>query len=131
MTDHLEGLGDRLEALANEAVGILEGLAKPTSDIEVQRRVRAIDFAGRCIATLKKLRTDTRRLKRPQDEDDMNDAHTPDDAETIERKYVELEAKLARFTQGHDRRPDQGDGSAGRTELGAVPLETEREPRAA
>lgn len=129
--DPLDGLDDRVAALTREAVMILESLPKPTSDIEVQRRVRAADFTARCISTIRKLRTDARRLKRPQDEDDMNDAHIPDDAETIERKYVELEEKLARFARRHDRRPDQGDCSAERTELGAVPLETEREPRAA
>ncbi|MDO9224299.1 MAG: hypothetical protein Q7U20_11390 [Caulobacter sp.] len=129
--DALDGFDDDLAVLARDTLVILQTLPRPTSDLEVQRRFRAIDLGARSAMSIRKLRDQIRRPRRPQDEDDMNDAHTPDEPETLERKYRELDAKLDRFAQQNDAGAAPGGGLDGLAGLDALALDPGRQPQAA
>ncbi|MDP1739297.1 MAG: hypothetical protein Q8L23_17875 [Caulobacter sp.] len=92
---------------------MIDDLPKPESYIALAQRVRLRGAIARSAVGLHKLQDqeDRRSGAANQDEADMNDQ--PDDPDTIERKYVELQNLLDRLSDRHDPGADEGDRSGG------------------
>lgn len=104
---------------------------EPDTDIAQERRIRMLGVMARTAVAIHKLeeREALRRDSGAPDEVDMNDR--PDDAETIERKYVLLHQRLAEYAAKLDARRDQIARAAGVPEPDPGDLAFSGEPRAA
>ncbi|MFA7262028.1 MAG: hypothetical protein WC068_03315 [Caulobacter sp.] len=127
----LAGLSDVLAQALLDEVEAYKVAPKPNTDIARARRVRELGSIARTAVSIHRL--EEREIKsrgaQIQNEADMDDQ--PDDADTIERKYVQLHARLAAFAARMDARRDQGVGSAGGPGPGSEQLATRGESRAA
>jgi hypothetical protein len=111
----LAGLAERLAAGLLEEVEYLASLPQPDTDIALERRVRLRGVIARTALSIHKLQAQEDVPGAPQDQDEADMDDQPDDPETVERKYVELQKFLDRLADRAGARGDAGDSSASRT----------------
>ncbi|MDO8295286.1 MAG: hypothetical protein Q7T19_02480 [Caulobacter sp.] len=126
----LAGLSDVLAQALLDEVEAYKVAPKPNTDIARARRVRELGSIARTAVSIHRL--EEREIKsrgaQIQNEADMDDQ--PDDAETIERKYVELQNGLDRYAGRDEPAGGPGGGAAGGTEyrMGQLAEAGERGP---
>ncbi len=127
----LAGLAERQARGLMEDVAMIDELPRPESYVTLAQRVRLRGAIARSAVGIHKLQDqEDRRAGAPdQNEADMNDQ--PDDPETIERKYVELQNFVDRLAERYDPGAVQGDGSEALAEHPSGQLAPPRERRAA
>ena len=127
----LAGLAEEQARGLLEDVAMINELPRPETYITLAQRVRVRAAIARSAVGLHKLQDqeDRRTGASEQDEADMDDR--PDDADTIERKYVELQKLVDSLSEGDDAGRGQSDRSSGRTGYCPGQLVSSGEQRAA
>ncbi len=101
----LDGLAERLARVLIARIEALETPGSGEGVAEVERIARTVGVIARSAASIRRLaREEQKAAASAPETDDMDDRPSePDDPETIERKYLELERMLDRYSASYER----------------------------
>ncbi|MFZ4606352.1 MAG: hypothetical protein ACOYM5_08850 [Caulobacter sp.] len=110
----LAGLAEAQARGLLEDAAMINELPRPDSDITLERRIRLRGVIARTALSLHKLQAQEDKAGGGQDQEEADMDDQPDDAETLERKYMDLQKGLDRYAGRDESGGGSGGGDAGR-----------------